>query len=605
MTATSAVTLRPGWMVAGSRERISIVGPAVELDVDLAAGSAPAAEIATALARAVPGSPPPADAPEVQRHLVAQLDDLGAFARPASPAPPAGTSLADAIVAALRGAPPSGAVWTAEELLWIPDGLDAAGRTRALKAFVGGIGPDARLLAYARLADGEGRVLGDRPDPQAARNAVRSVPDGCRDLLVVELGPGGRRWAVPDGTVDAIGAATAHRLGPVREVLPAEPVVPELPDLTIALAEVAVANLGVPTTAADRRTQGVGAADLAPLVARAESAERFASGDPSWARIVEARHADLPEAVAPGLLHSRDPAEDAAAAARPRFWTPAVARDGTERWVPAETVFLTIRDHGPSGGTLPWTSSGVAAHATIAAARARAFAELVERDAFVWTWLQRVSRERIRADGVSAQTTERSRVLATYGWSTTWVNLTLDSHPVVLCALTHPRQGLTIGAACDADPSGALDRATVEALCLALRFTADGPPPDPRDVRSPSDHVRLHRDPGRREDHEFLFAGDDEIDLADIPSGHGVDLEQRLEDLGCAPLTVDLTTPVCAPFRVVRALAPGLLPIGFGWATEPIGMPRARTPLTLTDGRRIGNCVCTSLGADRLPHPFP
>lgn len=603
MPVSSPVTLRPGWMVAGSGGKVSVVGPQVELDVDLTGGSPSGADVASGLARVVPGSAPPADAPEVLQHLAAQLEELGAFGPPV--APPPGTALADAIADALSGVPPSGPVWTAEELLWVPETLSVAERTQAIKAFVGGIGPDARLLAYAQLADGHGRVFGDVPDPEQAQRASGAVPGDPRTVAVIELGQNGRRWNVPDGDVGAIGAASPHRLGPVRALAAPEPVVAELPDLAIALAEVSVANLGVPTSAADRRTQGVGTAEHASLVARAETVERYASSDPAWATIVEARHHELPDAVAPGRFHSRDTAEDAEAAGPSRLWTPAVARDGTRRWVPAETVFLTIRDPAPGGTALPWTSSGAAAHATVEAARERAFGELVERDAFVWTWLQRVARERIRPAGVSAATAERARVLATYGWTATWVNLTLDSHPVVLCALTHAQRGLTIGAACDPDPSAALDRATVEALCLALRFSAEQPPPRPEDVRGPSDHVRLHRDPARTADHGFLFSGDDEIDLGEIPNGHGFDLEQRLEELGYPPLTVDLTTPTCAPFRVVRALAPGLLPMTFGWGTEPTGMLRARTPRTLTDGRRIGNSVIDPPLADRLPHPFP
>lgn len=603
MPDSSSVTLRLGWMVAGSGAKVSAVGPRVELDVDLTGDSPSGADIASGLARAVPGSAPPADAPEVLRHLVAQLEELGAFG-PATVSP-TGTTLAEAIDGALRGVPPSGSVWTAEELLWLPEGLSVTERTQAIRAFVGGIGPDARLLAYAQLADGHGRVFGDVPDPEQAQRAAAAVPGDPRTVAVIELAQGGRRWDVADGGVDRIGAASPHRLGPVRALLAPEAVVAELPDLAIALAEVSVANLGVPTSAADRRTQGVGTAEHASLVARAETVERYASSDPAGATIVEARHHELTDAIAPGRLHSRDPAEDAEAASRSRLWTPAVARDGTQRWVPAETVFLTVRDPAPGGAALPWTSSGTAAHATVEAARERAFGELVERDAFVWTWLQRVSRERIRPEGASPVSAERARVLATYGWATTWVNLTLDSYPVVLCALSHGQRGLTIGAACDPEPGSALDRATVEALCLALRFSAEQPPPRPEDVRGPSDHVRLHRDPARAADHGFLFAGDDEIDLREIPSGHGFDLEQRLDDLGYPPLTVDLTTPPCAPFRVVRALAPGLLPMTFGWGTDPTGMLRARTPRTLTDGRRIGNSVIDPPLADRLPHPFP
>ena len=246
----------------------------------------------------------------------------------------------------------------------------------------------------------------------------------------------------------------------------------------------------------------------------------------------------------------------------------------------------------------------MAAHGTLPEARARAFRELVERDAFMWTWLQRVSRERVAAGGVSPEAARRRQILADHGWTTTWVNLSLDTYPVILCGLTHDLHGLMLGAACNPDPGAALDRATVEALVLALRFHADGrEPPAPTEVRTPRDHLLLHRDPARWADHGFLLAGRDEIELEDIPDGDGHDLEDLLEAAGCPPLATELTLPSSAPFRVVRALAPGLLPLTFGWGTEPTGMNRARCAVTTRDGRRVGREIdpdaeCT------IPHPF-
>lgn len=128
---------------------------------------------------------------------------------------------------------------------------------------------------------------------------------------------------------------------------------------------------------------------------------------------------------------------------------------------------------------------------------------------------------------------------------------------------------------------------------LALRLPTDGVPPRPEAVRTPRDHLLLHRDPARRPDHEFLYASGEQIALGEIATGVGRDLDARLADLGHPPLTADLTVPVCRPFRVVRALAPGLVPMVFGWAQEPLGLARVR------DG--AGEDVHT----DTLPHPLP
>ena len=55
----------------------------------------------------------------------------------------------------------------------------------------------------------------------------------------------------------------------------------------------------------------------------------------------------------------------------------------------------------------------------------------------------------------------------------------------------------------------------------------------------------------------------------------------------------------------VRALAPGLLPLTFGWGREPAGLPRARSPLTLRSGRTLGASSAATHAGAMVPHPFP
>lgn len=129
----------------------------------------------------------------------------------------------------------------------------------------------------------------------------------------------------------------------------------DLPDLWQCVAEVAVPNLTTVTPSRDRTVQGVGDADHARLVACAEGAERFAAGDPAAAELVRARHAELPGAVDPRALYARDLQHEDADV--PRLWAPVVAGDGERRWVPAETVFLSLPDPAPGGASIPWTSA--------------------------------------------------------------------------------------------------------------------------------------------------------------------------------------------------------------------------------------------------------
>jgi ribosomal protein S12 methylthiotransferase accessory factor len=595
-------TLRAGWMVGAVSAGIVIVGPTFEVDVAVADGPA-AMRVLTG-----DGTDEHADAGADGRQLTELLSDLDALETDPAPAPPPpGCSLADAIAATLRDAPPAGVIWTADEALVLPPGLSVALRTRALWTFVGGLAPDPRLEAYAALVQGRGRVLGDVPDPALLDQRLADADVIARidgPIVALELHGARRIWRTAPAALDQIGAGAPHRLGPVLHTSPPEPVVDELPDLLLCVGEIAVADPAAPTPRAHRTVQGVGDAAQAQLIACAEGAERFAASETRAAGLVRARETELLGAVAPSTLYAGEvPAADAD---EPRLWAPVATLDGRRRWVPAETVHLALPDPAPNGALLPWTSSGLAAGRDVADARRRAFRELVERDAFMLTWLHRTSRERISARGVPAAATEMARVLRAHGWQTAWVNLTRDTHAVILCCLTHDDEGLTVGAACDRDAAAALCRATVEALVLALRFQApEGPRPEPRAVRSPRDHLLLHRDPSRHPDHGFLYASTDELELADVPRPESDDLEAQLEALGHSPLIADLSTERCAPYAVVRALAPGLVPLTFGWGQEALGLPRVRNETRTQVGHRADPPPHTTAAIDRVPHPFP
>jgi ribosomal protein S12 methylthiotransferase accessory factor len=619
-----AKRLRAGWMVAVVPGGVVVVGPWVEIEIALPG----CVEAARAVVAAVVGDGDPSLDDEARTTLRRLLHDHGALTEVAAEPPPPGHSLAAAVSAALRDEPPEGVIWTAEETLVLPPCLSVRTRTRALRAFIAGLTPDGRLEAYALLARGHGAVHGDVPDTTrvAARLAaegdfgdrrprpVAAAPiAGARavgaSIAVIDLTPYGRMCRVAPEDLDRIGAGEAHRLGPILWTSAPEPVDADLPEVQWCVAEVAVANLASPTSARDRAVQGVGDPEQARLVAHAEGAERFAAAEVSSAELVRARFDELPGAVDPRSLYARDAATDGtdtAAAAEPRLWTPVTARDGTRRWAPAETAYVSVRDPAPAAAIIPWTSSGLAAGLDLPSARRRAFRELVERDAFMMAWLRRISRERVAPHGAPDAARHMAAVLATRGWTTTWVNLTLDTLPVILCCLTHPHAGLTVGAACAAQPAEALRRATVEALVLALRLRADdGERPLPHEVRTPRDHVLLHRDPARRPDHEFLYTSPDEIDLSDIPDREGEDLEALLDGLGHAPLVADLSLPAVCPYRVVRALAPGLVPLTFGWRTDALGLPRLRRGAAARPGWHPDAPPRGTEPACTVPHPFP
>ena len=377
----------------------------------------------------------------------------------------------------------------------------------------------------------------------------------------------------------------------------------------MCVAEIAPADVDDPSTMQDRIVQGVGTAQLARVIAHAEGAERYAISDRAGSEIVWARTSEQPGAVDPAALYAMSARQRADGTPTPTSMrrVPGARRSpGTAGVAGYRPKRSTPRSRRPRAST---PGSRAAARGRRAPARRRGTqARVLRADRTRRVHVDVAAAGLARADrpGHGAPTSPRwSPTAARDGWATHWVNLSLETLPVLLCAMTHDARGLVVGAACDGDPAEALRHATRQALILALRFEA---PPGPRcaaRVRSPRDHLLLHLDPQRHDDNAFLYASDDEIALADVPSVTAESPEDPIEAIGIEPLVVDLTGPASSPYVVVRALAPGLVPIAFGWDREPLGLQAVSRPRRTVCGRIVGTVRNGGDTAARLPHPFP
>jgi len=505
--------------------------------------------------------------------------------RPPAAPPAVGVPLADALLAAK----PPAVTWTSSELLVMPDDERAA--RRALNAFVGGLEPPGRVAAYEHLARERRRTTwGDIPDDAAVREALTRADRG--GVVVVNLRDG-RVTTVAADRVDRIGAGRPHRLGTVPSVEPIDPGA-----LLRGLRHVYRGRWASRGDGGERAAYGIArTAEQAALIARAEAVERYALRAVDPRRLRRARAAELPGALDAECFYrpnerQRSDRDDE----RARLWAPVEDRAGATCWVAAELVHCPFAD--PDGGPLRAqpTSSGVAAHIGRGAALAAAARELVERDAFMWTWIQRVSRERIAVASLPDPTRALARRIERRGYAVDLVNLTLDSSPVVLAAL-HRDDRLLVAAACRDDGAAAASRALDEAA-LALRASdaRRAPALAPQEVREPVDHLLLHLQPEYADHARFLVASGDEIAVGDVAAGG---------DAGWEVLAADLTSDATQPFSVVRALIPGLIPISFGWDREPLGMPRAAEPKITAGGRRVGAPLDLTDAGPLVPHPLP
>ena len=600
-------TLVAPWLLAAGPEGLVAVGPQKVVDIELESPRTALVALVDALATGAPAI----DGSDVDE-LRAVLTDSGALANPDGsddsddsddsglPQLDGAAPLAEVLAATHAGGRPT-SCYTAEELLLFPDECPLPIARRALHAFVGGLRPEARAVAYGGVAAHGDGVRGDRPtvDLRALTRgldpSLLHVVSFCDDTSV----------SISPDELDELGADRQHRLGVIQEISDPVPVDLEGQRAVIVRARYSAPNLRLPK---ESWAHGIGAdGPHAELVARAEAAERYAIGRTQGVVLRRARADELEGAVGPDAL-SRPNLRQAAALPVPddaeRLWVAARTTDAARRWVPADAVLMPLRDPARPDPWLVASSSGVAAHLTTEEAWPRALRELIERDALMWRWIQRVPPARVAEAPLSDEARHRLAALRRQGWEVDLLDLTLDLLPVAMCAMRRRGQlGLGMGSA--RSTIHAAERALEE--CLMITWMGEGrklePIGDPSLVRTPGDHLALHHDPEHAASHAFLFACRDEVDPRDLPAPEEP-LPELVRPIGEA-LLIEHAVPQVRPFRVVRALVPGLVPISFGYDREPLGLPRVARPITTRAGRTIGDHLDLSSAGPILPHPFP
>lgn len=595
----------PGWLLGATGNGAVLVGPEREFDIS---AELPIEDLVRLVRAFGEGADPKAVA-GTDGPVAGAVDDLlglliGAGAlvdRPGAGPDAEGMPLAEALVAAAVGRRVARLVWTADELL-VVGGVSARAVRRALRAFVGGMESHRQMAAYcltATLADLT--VVGDQPLPGAATvglEVARQLPD--RQVHVVSLWGGDVVSAPPEGP----GVRRPHRLGPAvtcGEVARRET---GAPDLSLFLSRVAHPNLRHPGRGHGYAIGMAEQASAAELAARGEAAERYAVSDPSPQRLVRARADELDGAVPPDALFAYNRRQLAGTRAEEGYnhdgsylWI----RSVEGRWLPASLVFNPFQD--PDAPGLPSAgNSGAAAHTSFDEAAERAFAELIERDALTWTWVQRVARERVDPSTYTDRIARWARALESGGWSLALVNLTLETKPVILCMMSRGKQ-VAVGSACREDPVSAAEKALIEA-CTTQWGRAPAVVSVPmQDVRTPLDHLRFHYGSDGAHARDFLASSPDSVPLESIRGVEGT--SRRAVDRLGEPLVVDISSEAVRPFTVVRAFVPGMVPLAFGYDAEPLGLHRLGEPRTTVDGMRVGGHVDLDALGPILPHPFP
>jgi ribosomal protein S12 methylthiotransferase accessory factor len=269
------------------------------------------------------------------------------------------------------------------------------------------------------------------------------------------------------------------------------------------------------------------------------------------------------------------------------WWVPArSAVDGGEYWVVADCICNPRAFDAEYRRRLLThaTTSGCASGGSWKEALARATLELIERDAFMRHWMTQTPGEAVDSDSLPAWAKERRARLVEQGCKVAAQCLTLGVHPVWLVTGQHRALGFTtIGTACGLEADGALQAAWDEMETIVLTRLAGVPAVAMAAERvvSPADHGALYATR-----HHFMSA---DAVVWGLGAHRYNDLAQRFE-AGIEQVHCEMQAnghPVYAinlsleeadtildgePVHTLRAIAPGMVPLAFGYGLLPLGM---------------------------------
>ena len=284
-------------------------------------------------------------------------------------------------------------------------------------------------------------------------------------------------------------------------------------------------------------------------------------------------------------------------------------------------VPTTAAWYGRDDKLLGETSSGVAAHSSRGDALLHGALELIERDAFMIHWLHRLSPPLFDAEQIEDASVQAQIVaIQATGYTVRVADLTTDLAIPAYLAIgfrtDRHAPALMVGAGCSLDAGVALGRAFKELYAATLNPTPHwrlGPPLALADVAGLEDHARAYEHPDWLERASFLWASQRRAKIGGAEEQRGDrtgdnaaalgELIARLAQHGHDLIGADITPPEIGRcrLRVVRAIIPGLQPLGFADRVRLGGRRLYEAPVRM--GYRTAPTVEADLNRD--PHCFP
>jgi ribosomal protein S12 methylthiotransferase accessory factor len=296
--------------------------------------------------------------------------------------------------------------------------------------------------------------------------------------------------------------------------------------------------------------------------------------------------------------------------------------ENREVLVPASLTYLNYSGQSNEPQLCPATSNGLAAGPDLESAMLNGLYELMERDAFLITWMNKLPVPHVDITSLSGLAKSICSHYKRFGVQVEIYEMTLDlpAYVMMACAVDLSGRGpaLVVGLGCNLNPAIALEKALME-ICQSrpgevIRYHRH-PPQDRlrcyQDVRVLEDHSAFVSLPERLTEFAFLRDGDRPERLGELANrsrgNSKADLDQCIEALKerhTRVVSVDLTTSDVAAFdlRVVRMIATGLQPIHFGFGEERLG---GRRLYEVPQFLGYAASMRTEEDLNPCPHPLP
>ncbi|MFA5841964.1 MAG: YcaO-like family protein [Candidatus Paceibacterota bacterium] len=289
--------------------------------------------------------------------------------------------------------------------------------------------------------------------------------------------------------------------------------------------------------------------------------------------------------------------------------------------IPAQLAYLFYENVEPNDCHFMGVStSGVAAHSSYNRAAYRALCEVIERDALMIFWLNKLVPPRIELKSITIpKVRECIKSLQEYGFELHITDITTDFNMPAFCAVLIDRRGgvaVSISATADYDVGKALERLMLEIMKFAhieRVKSSDDVVIDEKQFKlvcSFNDRARLWSNPKMIEKINFFVSGG-EKNFSEVIKKHvSSDTESLLglveavfreKNYQCYLVDVTSMDAKEEGLVVVRAVSPDLVPVYFDEKERPCGVKRLYTaPVTM----KYREAPTTEDGLNQIPHPF-